>query len=119
MSVSITLNDVSNLQNWLTAGSTIDGNSASIETAFGSCLNTAGDTMTGNLDMNGYSILNQGVSANTNTYTVATLPTPTLGLTAIVTDGTSGLAWGATVTGGFSTSYLVWYNGAAWTVLGK
>lgn len=116
MTVPITLNDVTNLQNWLTAASTIDGNSTSIDTAFGSCLNTAGDTMTGNLDMNGFQLLNQG----TTSFTVSTLPaSPTIGRIAVVTDGTAALAWGATVTGGSTTKYLVWYNGSAWTVLGK
>ena len=54
-----------------------------------------------------------------NALTVATLPTGTLGAVASVSDGTASLAWGATVTGGGSTKYLVWYNGAAWTVVGK
>jgi len=53
------------------------------------------------------------------TFTVATLPTPSEGMIAYVTDGTGGLAWGATVTGGSTTRYLVWYNGTNWTVVGK
>lgn len=53
-------------------------------------------------------------------YTVATLPSgKPVGTTAYVTDGTAALAWGVTVTGGGSTPYLVWYNGTAWTVVGK
>jgi len=52
--------------------------------------------------------------------TVAQLPaSPAAGTVAHVTDGTAALAWGATVTGGGSTPYLVWYNGTAWTVIGK
>lgn len=52
--------------------------------------------------------------------TVANLPAaPGVGQTATVTDGTAALAWGATVTGGGSTKYLVFYNGANWTVAGK
>jgi hypothetical protein len=52
--------------------------------------------------------------------TVAALPAPTtVGKTAYVSDGAAGLAWGATVTGGGSTHYLVWSNGANWTVVGK
>ncbi len=53
--------------------------------------------------------------------TIATLPTPTLGMVACVSDGDSGLAWGATVvnSGSGATKYLVWYNGVAWTVTGK
>lgn len=54
-------------------------------------------------------------------FTVSTLPTPTAGMTAYVTDGDAGLAWGATVvnTGAGATKYLVWYNGTNWTVMGK
>ena len=54
-----------------------------------------------------------------NGYTVATLPTAVAGMVAYVTDGTAALAWGATVTGGSATKYLVWYNGTNWTVVGK
>lgn len=57
---------------------------------------------------------------NVKGYTVATLPSsPSIGSMAYVTDGTSGLSWGNTVTGGHSTKYLVWWNGANWTVLGE
>ena len=51
-------------------------------------------------------------------YVVASLPTGVTGAMAYVTDGTAGLTWGATVTGGHSTKYLVWYNGTNWTVMG-
>jgi len=50
---------------------------------------------------------------------VSSLPTGVLGRMAVVNDGTASLAWGATVTGGGSTKYLVWYNGTNWTVFGK
>lgn len=53
--------------------------------------------------------------------TVATLPgTPVVGMIARVTDGDSGLGFGATVvnSGGGATPYLCWYNGSNWTVLG-
>jgi hypothetical protein len=52
-------------------------------------------------------------------YTVATLPVGVTGSVARVTDGAAALAWGATVTGGGTAQYLVWYNGAAWTVVGR
>jgi hypothetical protein len=54
-------------------------------------------------------------------YTVLTLPTGVAGMKAYVTDGDSGLAWGATVihSGGGATKYLVWFNGTNWTVVGK
>jgi hypothetical protein len=52
--------------------------------------------------------------------TLAQLPTShSVGQTATVTDGAASLAWGATVTGGGTAKYLVWWNGAAWTVIGK
>lgn len=54
--------------------------------------------------------------------TIANLPgTPAAGMTAYVTNGDASLAWGATAinSGGGATKYLVWYNGANWTVLGK
>lgn len=54
-------------------------------------------------------------------YTVASLGAvaAVAGMVARVTDGTAALAWGATVTGGGSTPYRVWYNGFEWTVVGK
>lgn len=52
-------------------------------------------------------------------FTVAGLPTGVAGAQAYVTDGAAALAWGATVTGGGATKYLVWFNGSAWTVTGK
>jgi hypothetical protein len=52
--------------------------------------------------------------------TVAALPaSPATGQLASVTDGAASLAWGAIVTGGGSTTYLVWWNGTNWTVAGK
>ena len=60
------------------------------------------------------------LGVNLKSYTVATLPSgPAIGNMAVVTDGTSGLAWGAAVTGGHSTTYVVWWNGAQWSVMGK
>jgi len=116
MTVTVTLTNIANLQNETTACTNINNNSAAITTGFDSCLNTAGDSMSGNLNMNGYQILNQGATK----YTVSTLPaSPLAGQMAVVTDGTSGLSWGAQVTGGSSTYYLVWYNNSQWTVLGK
>lgn len=63
----------------------------------------------------------KGGQAVASTYTVATLPTGIAGGMAYVTDGDAGLAWGATVvnTGAGATKYLVWFNGANWTVMGK
>ena len=119
MSINITLASVGNLIDATTAQTTINNNFSTIQTALGNALSLNGQApnqMAGNLDLNGNQLLNQG----TTSYTVATLPaSPTVGRIAVVTDGTSGLAWGATVTGGHTTSYLVWYNGSTWTILGK
>lgn len=115
----ITLTDLASLQNETTAISAINSNNAVLETASDNTLSrdgTAPNQMLSNLDMNGYQILNEGALS----YTVSTLPvSPVVGQQAVVTDGTAGLAWGATVTGGSSTKYLVWFNNAAWTVIGK
>jgi hypothetical protein len=54
-----------------------------------------------------------------NSYTAASLPpTGPIGTLAIVTDGAPGQTWASTVTGGGSSRYLVWFNGAHWTVVG-
>jgi len=137
MTITVTLNNVADLTNTTTAETTINNNSSAIVTGFTDALNIAGDTMNGNLNMNSNRIYNlptpgsntdpvrlgdlgSSLVVSTSAYTVATLPgSPTKGQVAYVTDGTSGLSWGATVTGGHSTIYLVWYNGSNWTVLGK
>lgn len=58
MTIDITLNQLPNLQNETTAVTSINQNSSTIQTAFTSALNTAGDTMQGSLDMNNQQILN-------------------------------------------------------------
>lgn len=53
---------------------------------------------------------------------ISALPaTPVLGMMAVVNDGDALLAWGDPVvnSGGGATPYAVWYNGTAWTVVGK
>jgi hypothetical protein len=51
--------------------------------------------------------------------TVAGLsPSGPVGALYYVTDGSAGLGWSALVTGGGSARYLVWFNGANWTVVG-
>lgn len=114
----ITLSTVSELQTFPSAAANINSNSATLVTAMDNTLSrdgTSPNQMNASLDMNGYPIINIGNIS----YTVATLPTGALGKYAVVTDGAAALAWGATVTGGGSTKYLVWYNGSAWTVIGK
>lgn len=51
--------------------------------------------------------------------TVATLPAVGAGMLASVTDGAAALNWGDTITGGGTSTYLVFYNGSNWTVYGK
>lgn len=59
--------------------------------------------------------------AKVKNYTVATLPAGAVGMLARVTDGDASLAWGDTVinSGAGATHYLVWFNNANWTVVGK
>lgn len=114
----VILNQLGSLSNETTALSVINGNATVIQTAFDNTLSRDGtqpNTMNSNLDMNGFQLLNVGATS----VIVASLPTGSLGRLATVSDGTAGLAWGATVTGGGSTKYLVWYNGSVWTVIGK
>ena len=61
-------------------------------------------------------------SAGLQAYTVSTLPAPSAaGPLAFVTDGDSGLSWGAAVinSGAGATKYAVWFNGTNWTIFGK
>ena len=58
MTVPISLSNVTSLRNETTALTTINNNTAAIQTAFGSALDTAGDTMNGVLDMNSNPIIN-------------------------------------------------------------
>lgn len=53
-------------------------------------------------------------------YTYSTLPgSPILGQTVVVTDSTVN-TWGTAITvGGGTDKVLAWYNGTAWTVIGK
>lgn len=62
-----------------------------------------------------------GVAPAIMNFRVTNLPGAKLGDLATVTDGDAGLAWGATITntGTSSTKYLVWWNGAHWTVVAK
>ena len=57
-------------------------------------------------------------SGVTGPYRVSTLPPGMIGMMAYVTDGIGGQAWGSTIVGGGNARYLVWFNGANWTVVG-
>lgn len=54
---------------------------------------------------------------NLKAYTVATLPTGSVGDVARVTDALTPVL-GSTVSGGGSANAVVWYNGTNWTVMG-
>lgn len=58
MTIDVTLANVGNLIDTTTAQTTINNNNAAIVTAFDSALDTSGDQMEGNLDMNSNRILN-------------------------------------------------------------
>ena len=54
--------------------------------------------------------------------TIAQLPASAqLGQLAVISDGAAGHSWGDTVGGDTpgETTYLLWWNGTAWTVVGK
>jgi hypothetical protein len=71
------------------------------------------------LDASGHTRVQNGALALDKAYTVAALPgSPTLGMQAVVSDALAP-AWGVTVSAGGSAKALVWYNGSAWTVVGK
>ena len=59
-----------------------------------------------------------GGGAITSSTVAALPPTGPIGTMAIVTDGAPGQTWASTVTGGGTSRYLVWFNGAHWTVVG-
>jgi hypothetical protein len=79
-------------------------------------LNAGGMALTGGISAG-------SISANlfvVGSFTFATLPAaPAAGFHAYITDGAASLAWGANAAGGGTTKYFVWYNGTAWTVIGK
>lgn len=56
--------------------------------------------------------------AVTDGMAIGSLPTPGLGMMRVVTDALAP-AVGAVVAAGGSAKALVWYNGSAWTVMGK
>ena len=52
-------------------------------------------------------------------YTFATLPaSPQIGQMAYVSDSNT-VVWGATIAGSSTNKVLGWWNGTAWTVVGK
>lgn len=66
MTIPISLNTISNLQDTTTAQTNINANSAAITGGFSTALNVIGDQMKGNLDMNSNQILNLPAPATAN-----------------------------------------------------
>lgn len=66
MTINISLSNLANLQNETTAISTINANSATIQGGFTTALNTTGDQMQGNLDMNSNQVINLPAPATAN-----------------------------------------------------
>lgn len=109
MSVSITLNNVGNLQDTTTAETTINNNYTSIATAFNSALNTSGDTMNGNLNMNSYQIINLPAPATGNSPLRLTDAATLNGggtFFNIPTGGTTGQVLGKTSNSNFAVGWL-------------
>jgi len=112
MTVPITLSNLANLTNETTAVATINNNSTAIETAFESALDTSGDKMSGNIDMDSFNIINLPAPATqdsplrlrdatnlTNTGTVTLLPVGGTTTQALVKTSNADYAvgWGNTV----------------------
>lgn len=66
MTINVSLNTISNLQDTTTAQTNINANSAAISGGFTTALNTTGDQMQGNLDMDSNQILNLPAPATMN-----------------------------------------------------
>lgn len=97
MTISLSLNDVQDLTNTVTAESTINANNADIKTAFTSALAVTGDKMQGTLDMNSNRIINLPAPASQTEpirlidFTgTGTLAIPSVTLSGVVTGTSSG-----------------------------
>ena len=107
---------------------TLAGSSVGITTQIGNVFTiTASGVMSWNTD-NSYDIGASSAARPRSVYAgtsitpgagvvVASLPTPTTGMMARVTDATLPVI-GSAVAGGGAAQALVWYNGANWTVIG-
>lgn len=89
MSINVTLNTISNLQDTTTAQTQINNNSAAITGGFTTALNVTGDQMEGNLDMNSNQILNLSAPATANSPArlVDVVTNPTITVPAVGTSG--------------------------------
>ena len=56
-------------------------------------------------------------TVKTGSFAFASLPTPSTGMQAVITDSTAN-TFGATIAGSGSHTVLGWYNGSHWTVVG-
>jgi hypothetical protein len=120
MTVPISLTQLPNLQNETTAVTSINNNSDAIETAFGASLDTAGDQMLGNLDMNSNQILNLPVPATMNSParlqdvvsnpTITVPPVGTSGATVPLLNGNNTFSGSTSFTGPVSFANQLFWN---------
>ena len=134
MTIPVTLNNISNLQDTTTAQTTLNNNNAAVTGGFTTALNVTGDQMKGNLDMNSNQILNLPAPATANSpvrlqdvtsssqialvftvSTVTSLPAGVTGARGVVTDATT-TTFAATVTGGSTNIVPVYYTGSVWRI---
>ena len=90
MTIPISLNTISNLQDTTTAQTNINANSAAITGGFSTALNVIGDQMKGNLDMNSNQILNLPAPATANSPVRLTDVTSSSSIASVPPVGTSG-----------------------------
>ena len=90
MTIPVSLNTISNLQDTTTAQTNINANSAAITGGFSTALNVTGDQMKGNLDMNSNQILNLPSPATANSPARLVDITGTTSIASVPPVGTSG-----------------------------
>lgn len=73
--------------------------------------------MAGYVDISGVELRPQTQLTAGASFAFADLPTPSLGMMAVVSDSNT-VTWGATIAGGGANAVLAWYNGTNWTVIG-
>ena len=94
MTIPVSLNTISNLQDTTTAQTNINANSAAITGGFSTALNVIGDQMKGNLDMNSNQILNLPAPATANSPVRLVDVTSSSSIASVPPVGTSGAVVG-------------------------
>jgi hypothetical protein len=90
MTISVSLNTISNLQDTTTAQTTLNNNNAAVTGGFTTALNVTGDQMKGNLDMNSNQILNLPAPATANSPVRLVDVTSSSSIASVPPVGTSG-----------------------------